>query len=269
MKKWIIPIICIICAAFLVASTFSGHKGVVYTSIGKTYNKFWFFPAKSAHFTVSFKTPYTGRLTLIDDNGKILSSDKYTIAVDGKNAGASFTVHDKHSVNVAIKCSKAVSPGKQYVQVKGGGPLVTHVYFRHHLNPLLVWMSWLFTVLSIILIVWFLIFRKIFYPQFKSCQKTILIPNQSPIVIKFTGARMVVISSLSKKQGFWDALIKGPIIYKTHPAITSPIIMRPVKKVDVLVKINGGEYKVTPNPIPRFGTATINNLHTNIQITIN
>ncbi len=269
MKKWIIPALCAACIVFLIVSSVSGHKGVVYTSIGKTYNKFLFFPAKSAHFTISFKSPYTGHLTLIDDKGNTLPANKYTIKVDGKETGASFSVKEKRAVSVAIRCSKAVSPGKQYVQVKGGGPLVTHVYFKHHLNPLFVWLSWIMTALAVIIIIWFLVLKKMFYPQFKSCQKTFFIPGQAPLIIKFTGARMVVISSISRKQKFWDALIKGPIIYKMHPAITSPITMRPVRKGDVLVKINGGGYKVTPNPIPRFGTATINNLHTNTQITIN
>lgn len=269
MKKWIIPVICAICAVFLVAMSFSGRQGVVYTSIGKTYNKFLFFPSKSAHFTISFMSPYTGQLTLIDDKNKPLRSDKYTIVVDGKNTGSSFAVNAKRRVNVSIKCSNTVSPGKHYVQVEGGGSLVTHYYFRHYLNPLLVWLLWIVTILAIILLVWFLVFRKIFYPQFKSCQKTFLIPNQAPLIVKLTGARMVIISSENKKQGFWDALIKGPVLYKQHPYFTSPITMRPVKGGNILVRTSGGIYKVVPNPIPRIGCATIENTRSNVQIIIN
>ena len=132
MKKWIIPSICVVCAIYLLVNFFSSHKGVTYVSIGKTYNKFLFFPAKSAHFTITFKSSYTGSLTLIDDKGSALPASKYTIMVDGKNSGPSFSVKNKRLVNVSIRCSKAVSSGKQYVQVKGGGPLVTHVYFTHH-----------------------------------------------------------------------------------------------------------------------------------------
>lgn len=263
-----IPVVCAICAICLVTSYFSGHHGVTYTSIGRTYNKFLFFPAKSAHFTVSFKNPYTGQLTLIDDNGNTLRNDKYTIVVDGKRTGASFIVTEKSRINVSIKCSKAVSPGKQYVQVKGGGPLITHVYFKHYLNPFFVWLSWTLTVLSIILLIWFFVFRKIFYPQFKSSQKTFFIPNQPPLVVKLTGARLIMISSENKKQGFWDSFIKGPIIYRTHPFLPS-IIMRPVKGGNILIKINSGTYKVTPNPIPRFGVATIEDTYSNVRITIN
>ena len=268
MKKWIIPTICAISAVFLLVTSLTSHKGVTYTSIGTTYNKFLFFPEKSAHFTITFKSPYSGSLTLIDDKEKPLPGDKYTIEIDGKKSGPSFTVSNKRVVHVAIRCSKAVSPGKQYVQVKGGGPLVTHVYFKHHLNPLFVWISWIATVLAIIMLLWFLVFRRIFYPQFRSCQKTFFIPNQAPLIVKLTGARMVIISSEQKKQGFWDALIKGPVYYKVHPVFTSPIAMRPVKR-KVLVKADSSIYHVSPNPMPGVGTATIDNIRSNMHITIN
>ena len=55
MKKWIIPAICAVCAIFLLVTCLSNHKGVTYTSIGTTYNKFLFFPEKRAHFTIAFK----------------------------------------------------------------------------------------------------------------------------------------------------------------------------------------------------------------------
>ena len=269
MKKWIIPTICAVCVFFLLATCVSSHKGITYTSIGATYNKFLFFPEKSAHFTIAFKSPYTGNLTLIDDKQNPLPSSKYTISVDGKNSGPSFSVKGKRVVHVAIRCTEAVSPGKQYVQVKGGGPLVTHVYFRHHLNPLLAWISWIATVLATISLLWFIVLRRMFFPQFKSCQKTFIIPNQPPLIVKMTGARMVVISSEQKKQGFWDVLIKGPVIYKVHPAFISPITMRPIKGRKVLVKADNSIYRVLPNPIPYIGTATLNNIHSDNHISIN
>lgn len=269
MKKWIIPTICIICALFLIVTTFTGHKGAAYVSIGSTYNKFLFFPAKSAHFTITFKSAYTGNLTLIDDKGNVLPASKYTISVDGKKTGPSFYVKDKNLVNVAIRCSKSVSPGKHYIRVRGGGPLITHVYFQHHLNPLVVWLSWIFTLVAVAALVWFLLLRKIFFPQFKSCQKTFIIPQQSPLVIRMTGARMVVISSESKKQSFWETLFKGQVIYKSHPAFTTPVTLLPGNKGRILVKADSSVYRVSPNPMPYIGPATIDNYNSNIHITIN
>ena len=269
MKKWIIPVICTMCILFLLINTFTNNKGTTYTSIGVTHNKFLFIPAKSAHFNVTFRTPYTGNLTLIDENGNTLPGNKYTISVDGKKTGPSFTVKNTRLVRVSIRCTNAVSPGKQYIRVKGGGPLVTHVYFKHHLNPLVVWLTWLISLFAIAFLVWFIVLRRIFYPQFKSCQKTFFVPNQAPLTIKFSGARMVVISSEKKTQSLWDALLKGTIIYKTHPEFTSPIILRPSRGGRILVKADTSIYRVSQNPMPQAGTVYIDTVQSNKRITIN
>ena len=269
MKKWIIPIICTICAVYLLLTLLTGHQGKMYVSIGSTYNKFWFIPAKSAHFNIRFRRPYTGKLTLIDEKGNALPSGKYTISVDGKTTGPSFTVKNATMTHVAIRCSKMVSPGKQYIRVKGGGPLVTHVYFKHNLNPLLVWFSWILTLFSVIALAWFLVFRRIFYPQFRSIQKTFIVPNQQPLIVKLTGARMVVISAGKRSQSFLDALIKGPIIYKMHSAFASPVTMTPVRGRKILVKGDSSVYRIQPNPMPAVGSATMDNLESKIRITIN
>lgn len=269
MKKWIIPAICAVCAIFLVATSLTSHKGKAYTSIGSTYNRFLFIPAKSAHFNINFKSPYTGSLTLIDEKGNPLSAEKYTVYVDGNRSNPNFSVKNTRRTHVAIRCSKAVSPGKQYIRVKGGGPLVTHVYFKHHLNPLVVWLSWLITLFSVVALAWFMVFRRVFYPQFRSSQKIFYVPDQQPLIVKMTGARMVVISSEKRRQSFWDALIKGTVIYKVHPAFTSPITLTPVRGGKALVKGDSSVYRIMPNPMPAIGSAAIDNVQSKIHITIN
>jgi len=269
MKKWIIPTICAVCVVFLIMTRCSLHKGGPWHSIGTTFNKFWFIPEQSASFTIPFISPYTGNLTLIDDNGKTLPNSKYSIIVDGKKSGASFFVKNQRFVNVSIRCTNANDTGRHYIQVKGGGPLVTHVYFEHIWNPFFGWIYRILTLIAVISLLWFFIFRRMFYPRFKSCQKTFIIPNQAPLIVKMTGARMVVISSEKKKQSFWNALIKGPVVYKVHPEFTSPITMRPIKGRRVLVKADSSIYHVSPNPIPNIGTAKLDNIKSKTQITIN
>jgi hypothetical protein len=100
-------------------------------------------------------------------------------------------------------------------------------------------------------------------------QKVFFVPNMTPLIIKMTGVRMVVISSQPKKQSFIDALIKGPIAYKVHPAFTEPISMTPVRGNKVLVKGDSSVYRIHPNPMPGIGSATIDNIKSNIHITIN
>lgn len=80
-------------------------------------------------------------------------------------------------------------------------------------------------------------------------------------------ARMVVISDKPHKDSFWNALIKGPVLYKTHPAFHTPITLLPRKK-GVLVKTDYSKYKVSVNPIPRIGACEIIDSINNLKITI-
>lgn len=269
MKKWIILTICSVAIIYILVFSFASTNGVAYRSIGTSYNKFLFIPAKSVHFNVTFRSPYSGNLTLIDEKGKPLSPNKYIVSANGKQTGPSFTVNQEKIVHISIRCSKAVSPGKQYIQVRGGGPLVTHVYFRHHLNPFIAWLSLIMSILSVIALVWFMFLKRILYPTFKSGQKMVTIPNQSPIVIKMTGARMVVISSKPIRKSLWSTLIKGNVINKVHPAFESPVSFLPVRGRRILVKADESVYRISPNPMPGIGSATIDNIKNNINIKIN
>lgn len=268
MKKWIIPGICAVSVLILLLLNIGiGPKGP-YVSCGDTYNKFLFIPAKSANFTIHFKSPFSGGLTLIDEKGRPLDSSKYFISIDGKPAGASFRGNGTRSVKVSIRCSTDLRAGRKYIRVKGGGPLVTHIFFTHHMNPLLYWLSWLLSALSIVCLIWYIGVRRYVYPQFKTINKVFNIPGQAPLVVKMGGARMVVISDKPHKDSFWNALIKGPVLYKTHPAFHTPITLLPRKK-GVLVKTDYSKYKVSVNPIPRIGACeiidSINNLKKTIQ----
>ena len=82
-------------------------------------------------------------------------------------------------------------------------------------------------------------------------------------------SKITIISSETKKQSFWDSLIKGPVLYKSHPAFSEPISMRPLRGGRIMVKANSSVYKIAPNPIPRIGSASIDDLRMNKHITIN
>lgn len=267
MKKWIIPAICAVCALILlILNVGIGPKGP-YVSCGDTYNKFLFIPAKSANFTIRFKSPFSGSLTLIDEKGNPLQSSKYFISVDGKPTGASFRVNGTRAVNVSIRCSTDLRAGRKYIRVQGGGPLITHIFFTHHMNPLFYWLSWLLSALAIVSLVWFIGVRRYIYPQFQTITKQFIIPGQAPLVVKMGGARMVVISDKPHKDTFWDTLVKGPVLYKTHPAFHTSITLLPRKK-GILVKTDFTKYIVSENPIPRIGACEIIEIINNLKITV-
>jgi len=267
MKKWIIPVICAVSALVLIILNVGIGPQGPYVSCGDTYNKFLFIPAKSANFTIRFKSPFSGGLTLIDEKGRPLESNKYHISIDGKPAGASFKGNGTRSVKVSIRCSTDLRAGRKYIRVQGGGPLVTHIFFTHHMNPLLYWLSWLLSVLSIVCLIWYIGVRRYVYPQFKTVNKMFNISGYAPLVVKMSGARMVVISDKPQKDSFWNALIKGPVLYKTHPAFHTPIILLP-RRNGVLIKTDLSHYHVSVNPIPRIGACEIIDIINNLKITV-
>lgn len=72
-----------------------------------------------------------------------------------------------------------------------------------------------------------------------------------------------------KRQSLFDALVKGPIIYKVHPSFIDPISMTPIRGGKVLIKDDRSVYCIMPNPMPSIGSTTIDNVKSNIHITIN
>ena len=267
MKKWLIPAICTICV--IVVAVFipiDGSEGD-YDSIGYTYNKFLFIPAKSANFTIRFRRAYSCELTLINEKSQPLKSKDFTIKVDGKTVGSSFKVNNKRTVNVSIRCSTNLPAGRKYIRVQGGGKFVTHVYFTHHMNPLLYFLSWILTAMAIACLVWFVVIRRCVYPQFKLVKKMFIIPGYAPIVVKASGVRMIVISEKLQKESFWGTLVKGPVQYYVHPAFKTPITLLP-RKSGLLAKTDFSKYQVSPNPIPRIGASEIIDNINNLKITV-
>lgn len=142
--------------------------------------------------------------------------------------------------------------------------------FRQKWNPLEVGLAWLVGILLAAFIIWMFLLKPIFYPRFGSIQKTFNVPGMAPLIIKFKGARMVVLAaSHQKKQSAWNRFWTGKILYKTHPAFICPIAFKPSSGRRILAKVQTGTYQIMPNPMPGVGSATIDDARTNKRITIN
>lgn len=240
-----------------------------YIEIGDSYCKCGPIPAKYASFTVGFKSKYTGRLTLIDKSGKQLSNTDYNVLLDGKEVGTSFNAPGKYLIRISIRGNSSRVNGRNFVRVEGGGPFVSYYYFRHHANPFVYYMIWLLTAIVFVLILWYVFLQKQFYPRFKAVNKTIIIPNQAPIILRLKEYREAVISSNPNKQSLLDKWIKGPILYKVSSGITSTLKLKPTgKRKDILVITNPSHYICSPNPIKLFGPATITDKINNHNINI-
>lgn len=142
--------------------------------------------------------------------------------------------------------------------------------FSQKWNPLKLCLAWLLAILLSAFLLWMLVLKPIFYPRFSSIQKTFNVPGMAPLIVKFKGARMVVVAaSHQKKQSGWNRFWTGKILYKTHPAFVSPITFKPSKRRRVLARVQAGTYQVMPNPMPGVGAATIIDIKKNLKINVN
>ena len=142
--------------------------------------------------------------------------------------------------------------------------------FDHKWNPLKVGLAWLLAIILSAFLLWMIVLKPIFYPRFGSIQKTFNVPGMAPLIIRFKGARMVVVSaSPQRKQSGWNRFWTGKIVYKTHPAFISPIVFKPSRGRRVLARVQAGSYQIIPNPMPGVGYATINDIKNNRKISVN
>ena len=226
----------------------------------------------------------------VDNAGNAISTDIMQIVIDGKECPNNrFRINcDVTSKEITFKFSPDAVEGKYQGYLK----LVSHqldrldsqplkagqkvdafqwtLNYDKRMNPLAKFVMWVGIVMLSMLIIWFIIFRPIFYPRFGSIQKTFNIPGMAPLVIKFKGARMVVLAaSHPKKQSVWNRFWTGKIIYQTHPAFVVPIVFKPSRGRRVLSKVQAGSYQVMPNPMPGVGAATIIDIKKNLKINVN
>lgn len=268
--KLALYIIVSVVATLILFKVFFYVTSLGYVSIGDSYCQFGPIPAKYASFDIPFKSNYTGQLTLIDKGGNQLSNADYTVIVEGKTVGTSFKAPGKRLVNIKIRGNSNKVAGRTFVRVRGGGPLITHYYFNHHSNPFVYYLIALVTLLAFVAVLWYVFLQKQFYPRFRAIRKTVIIPDQAPVVIRFKGARMVVLDNVMHKQKLWDRLLKGKIIYKQIPTLTASIAFKPTSKGRKILFVNrSSKCSCVPNPIDEFRSATIEITNENRKIIIN
>lgn len=164
---------------------------------------------------------------------------------------------------------KGTSSNLETINAEESKTYVSSIYFEHDIcwNPAKVVLMWIIICLLAALVIWIIVLRPIIYPKFKSIKKGIYFKDCPPLTINFKGARLVILDNKSHKQSSWDRIFKGKIIYKQHPALLTTITMKP-HRCGVLVVSDTSNYIVTPNPMPKIGSAIIKDLtnRTNIEI---
>lgn len=226
----------------------------------------------------------------VDNEGNPVQTSEMQVKVDGASAhNNTFRVN---SNTKSVKLDFTFSPDAKTGKHQGYLKLINHeldridshqlsngqkvdvfqwtINYNKGMNPLMLALIWLAVILVSYALLKLFVIRPIRYPKFGAIQKTIIVPGMAPLVIRFKGARMVVLSATSqKKQSAWDCFWNGKILYKIHPAFTTPIYLKPSRGKRILAKSQTGVYRILPNPIPGIGSASIDIIQTNQHILIN
>ncbi len=220
----------------------------------------------------------TNELRIKDENrGEILTQNRFKVTSTNPEVKLKFTYlpeakSGKHQGILRLVQSSGldrvgsteITTGQQMDLFKWS------INFEKNCNPLKLALIWLLGVLFAALLIWMILLRPIFYPKFGSIQKTFNIPGMAPLIIRFKGARKVVVAaSHQRKQSGWNRFWTGKILYITHRAFVSPITFKPRKGHRVLASVQAGTYQVLPNPIPGIGAASIIDIKKNLKINVN
>lgn len=224
----------------------------------------------------------------VDNDGKSIPTSEMQVKVDGVTADHNiFRVYSKtDSVKLEFTFSPDANTGKHQGYLK----LINHKLDRldsqqlsvgqkvdvfqwtldydKSMNPLAKILMWILIVVFSLALIWILGVRRFVFPTFRAIRKKMIIPNQAPVVIQFTGARMVILDSVRHKQSLWNRIWTGKIIYKQVPALTVPITFKPTSKGKKILFISKStNYTCSPNPID-VRPSKITDITYNQQITI-
>lgn len=204
-------------------------------------------------------------------NGEIIGT---SFEIKASDTNSIITIEVPHSIPQKdyVIGMKGKAKGLETINAEENLSYVSSIYFEHDTcwHPMKVLFMWLGIIILILLIIWFVLLKPMFYPRFGSIQKTFNVPGMAPLIVRFKGARMVVLAaSHPKKQSAWSRFWTGKILYKTHPAFVSPIVFKPQRGRCVLAIVQAGSYQVIPNPIPGVGAATIIDIQKNLKINVN
>lgn len=220
--------------------------------------------------------PISTNVMQVSDGGETLPNNKIRVNSNVKSKELTFTFSPSAAnrkyqgylklVNHNLDRieSQQLQPGDEY------DVLQWTLYYDKLMNPLAKTLMWIGIIILTLLIIWHGLLKSVFYPRFGSIQKIFNVPGMAPLIVNFKKARLVVVAaSHQKKQSRWNRFWTGEIIYKTHPAFSSPIIFKPCGGRQVLAIVQLGTYQVLPNPMPGIGTATIIDIKKNLKINVN
>lgn len=123
-------------------------------------------------------------------------------------------------------------------------------------NPLKTILFWLAIIILAFILLWFIVLKRIFYPTIKVSSIEITGPGSYYVKKKLKGARMVVMTSKKKSQGFFSKLTTGEIRYIKADHFDPEITITPAgskKKIRIRSEKNdSGYWDIIPSTLGSY-----------------
>lgn len=135
-------------------------------------------------------------------------------------------------------------------------------------NPLKTILLWLAIIIFAALAIWFLLMRPLIYPSIGV--KTIQINDPYFNKVNVKGKRRVVFTNKTMKQGLFNKLFTGEILYKKNDIWTSPLAFEAGAKKKTLRVVRTKDYTFDPytSTLKAPNDYTIENINDNTRILI-
>lgn len=259
------------------------------------YDKFLFWGAKkqdTIHIPLrtvwnNLAKKYDSEMTIHTSCSSLNASD-YTLLLNGKEVSSNsfkLSAQDENDV-LSFIFSTSAPEGKHFIQLqsKSGDfenvetvndePVLNYdnkirLKYDEVWNPMKWFCFIIFLILFGLLLLWFFVLKRIFYPTFKIKRIQINEPYYKSKTIK--GARLFIMTAKNNKQNIFNRWFKGKIIYEVNSEWIDPIEFTPFKK-GAKVK-TFGKYSVEPYTlvIEKQQDYTFDHVdsHVKMQITVN
>lgn len=202
-------------------------------------------------------------MTLVKKNGddryEPVSEQEAVLFLDGNRCADNIILIDKNKKQAAlgIVFNWEMSEGNYFWYLKivdpggldrindleaGEGDLLVQeiqVIRDKHWNPLALWCLIIAVVLIVLLAVWMLVLRPLFYPTFKVGKIMLRDPVPYMSNHRLSGKRALVLTSKAQKQGLLSRIFTNRIQYDINPLWVSDVVITPRNRKSVRIKTTG------------------------------
>lgn len=107
---------------------------------------------------------------------------------------------------------------------------------RHVMNPLAEGLMWFGIIVLAGLILWFLVLKHIFFPNFRITRLQLTGPAPYMSMLKVKNYRLCILSANPQKQNWFDRVFCGEIKYEVNPLWTAPVVFEPRDKKSIRIR---------------------------------